>query len=80
MLNHEPFAVDPSWPFAWHASDGFYFRPESGGLLVCACDVEERCDGSAGTCPADALVSIGTECRAAAGPCGGAWQADCACH
>lgn len=29
---------DPAWPFAWHQTEGFYFRPESGGLLVSACD------------------------------------------
>lgn len=31
---------DPSWPFVWHQTDPFYFRPESGGLLACACEVE----------------------------------------
>ncbi len=31
---------DPRWPFVWHQTDPFYFRPESGGLLACACEVE----------------------------------------
>ncbi len=30
--------ADPSLPFVWHDTAGFYFRPESGGLLVSACD------------------------------------------
>jgi len=30
--------VDPGWPVVWIAGDEFYFRPESGGLLICACD------------------------------------------
>ncbi len=31
---------DPDWPFAWHQTRDFYFRPESGGLLFCACDLD----------------------------------------
>jgi glycine/D-amino acid oxidase-like deaminating enzyme len=34
-------SVDPSWPVVWSLSDGFYCRPESGGLLLCACDQVE---------------------------------------
>lgn len=30
--------MDASWPVVWIAGDEFYFRPESGGLLICACD------------------------------------------
>jgi glycine/D-amino acid oxidase-like deaminating enzyme len=30
--------VDPDWPVVWNAGDAFYARPESGGLLLCACD------------------------------------------
>lgn len=30
--------LDPAWPFVWDVADGFYFRPESGGLLFCICD------------------------------------------
>jgi len=33
--------IDPSWPFVWDLDRGFYFRPESGGLLFSVCD-EER--------------------------------------
>lgn len=34
-------AVDPRWPIVWNLEPEFYFRPESGGLLVSVCD-EER--------------------------------------
>lgn len=30
--------VTPGWPFVWDVSHHFYFRPESGGLLLCPCD------------------------------------------
>jgi len=30
--------IKPDWPFVWHAHDGLYFRPESGGLLLSPCD------------------------------------------
>lgn len=30
--------VDPRWPVLWIAGDEFYFRPESGGLLMSGCD------------------------------------------
>ncbi len=33
--------VDAGWPFVWNLEHGFYFRPESGGLLFSICD-EER--------------------------------------
>ncbi len=32
--------VDTGWPVVWCQGDEFYFRPESGGLLMCACDTE----------------------------------------
>ncbi len=31
-------AIDPAWPFIWDVNRGLYFRPESGGLLLCPCD------------------------------------------
>lgn len=31
-------SVDPAWPFVWDMDHGLYFRPESGGLLLSACD------------------------------------------
>jgi glycine/D-amino acid oxidase-like deaminating enzyme len=37
--------VDPGWPFVWDVSHGVYFRPESGGLLLCACDQDEMAPG-----------------------------------
>ncbi len=35
----------PDWPFVWDVSNGLYFRPESSGLLLSACDqsVSEPC-------------------------------------
>jgi D-arginine dehydrogenase len=30
--------IDQKWPFVWDITNGLYFRPESGGLLMCACD------------------------------------------
>jgi D-arginine dehydrogenase len=30
--------VDKNWPVVWIQGDEFYFRPESGGLLMCGCD------------------------------------------
>jgi D-arginine dehydrogenase len=30
--------LDPRSPVVWLAGDEFYFRPESGGLMLCACD------------------------------------------
>jgi len=35
----EPISqVDPRWPVIWIVGEEFYFRPESGGLLMSACD------------------------------------------
>ncbi len=38
--------IDPSWPFVWDVTHGVYFRPESGGVLLCPCDEGpiEPCD------------------------------------
>ncbi|HWP57695.1 MAG TPA: FAD-dependent oxidoreductase [Candidatus Acidoferrales bacterium] len=38
--------VKPHWPFVWDVAHGFYFRPDSGGLLLCPCDEDEMaaCD------------------------------------
>lgn len=42
LLVTEPDArIDPRWPVVWDDVAGMYARPESGGLLVCACDVED---------------------------------------
>lgn len=30
--------VDPRWPWVWDLDADYYFRPESGGLLLSACD------------------------------------------
>lgn len=37
--------VDPSMPFVWDVVHGLYFRPDSGGLLLCACDEDPRDPG-----------------------------------
>lgn len=33
--------VDPTWPVVWDDVAGMYARPESGGLLVSACDLTD---------------------------------------
>ena len=38
-------AVDDAWPFTWDLDAGFYFRPESGGLMLCPCDMVDAPDG-----------------------------------
>ncbi len=37
--------VDPGWPFVWDVTHDVYFRPESGGLLLCPCDQDEMAPG-----------------------------------
>ncbi len=41
--------VDPRWPFVWDITHDVYFRPESGGLLLCPCDQDEMAPGSPAT-------------------------------
>jgi D-arginine dehydrogenase len=39
LLVTEPLkAVNPRWPVIWIVGEEFYFRPESGGLLMSGCD------------------------------------------
>ena len=39
LLITEPLPqVNPRWPVVWVVGDEFYFRPESGGLLMSGCD------------------------------------------
>ncbi len=38
MVTESLSEVDPSWPVVWISGGDFYFRPESGGLLMSACD------------------------------------------
>jgi D-arginine dehydrogenase len=45
--------VDATWPFVWDVSHEIYFRPEGGGLLLCACDQQELPPGDP---PVDASV------------------------
>jgi glycine/D-amino acid oxidase-like deaminating enzyme len=40
--------VDRAWPFTWDEDHGFYFRPESGGLLFCPCDEQRAPAGEVG--------------------------------
>lgn len=30
--------IDRAWPFVWDVTREYYFRPEGGGVLLCACD------------------------------------------
>lgn len=32
--------IDKNWPFVWDSTNNYYFRPESGGLLLSVCDEE----------------------------------------
>lgn len=38
-------AIDRDWPYVWDDHHGLYFRPESGGLLLCPCDEDDRKPG-----------------------------------
>jgi D-arginine dehydrogenase len=48
--------VDRRWPFVWDVSPQVYFRPESGGLLLCPCDQVEMAPGIPPT--DDSMVEI----------------------
>lgn len=41
MVTTANASIDPAWPVVWALGDEFYCRPESGGLLLCACDQVE---------------------------------------
>ena len=42
MVTRPSAAIDASWPVVWQLGDeGFYARPESGGMLLCACDLTD---------------------------------------
>ncbi|MCH7814079.1 MAG: FAD-binding oxidoreductase [Planctomycetes bacterium] len=47
--------IDPDWPFVWDVVNGYYLRPESGGLLLCACDEQPAPPGQYDEDPAVAL-------------------------
>ena len=68
--------VDPAWPFVWDIDHQYYFRPESGGLLLGPCDEEPSVPGVPSTshlaremladklgrcCPRLSSVTIATE-------------------
>jgi len=38
MVTSPDEATDPRWPILWSQPENFYTRPESGGMLLCACD------------------------------------------
>ena len=44
--------IKPQWPIVWDLSQDLYFRPESGGLLLCPCDEEAQRPGTAADDPA----------------------------
>lgn len=43
--------IDPRWPVVWSEADAFYVKPESGGLMVCACDQDVIDPDQCGTRP-----------------------------
>jgi len=50
--------ADPGLPFVWNDSAGYYFRPESGGFLLSACDETSQEPGDAAVDPgADAWLA-----------------------
>jgi len=44
-------AADRRWPIVWSEPDGFYVRPESGGLMICACDQDVVAPDECGALP-----------------------------
>ena len=38
MVTDVDASIDASWPIVWDDGAAFYCRPESGGMLLCACD------------------------------------------
>jgi len=43
--------IQAEWPIIWDLSQDIYFRPESGGLLLCPCDEEAQRPGDAADDP-----------------------------
>ncbi len=42
MVTRPAAGIDPDWPVVWQlGDDAFYARPESGGMLLCACDLTD---------------------------------------
>jgi len=42
LLVTEPdVSIDPDWPVVWDVASPWYFRPETGGLLLSPCDEDE---------------------------------------
>ena len=62
--------VAADWPFVWHVTGDWYFRPEVGGLLLSPCDQSEAEPGRAVRDPAalELLAArLATGCPALAG-------------
>jgi len=53
VVTAEDARVDPRGPVVWVEDDAFYARPESGGLLVCACDEVDADPDDATPVPAE---------------------------
>lgn len=56
--------IDPEWATVWDGSVGFYFRPESGGLLLSCCDEVPAEPGEYTENP-DVLLSLAEKVQAA---------------
>lgn len=49
--------VDVAWPFTWDVSHNYYFRPESGGVMMSACD-EDTVSADEAYCTAPEIDSL----------------------
>ncbi|HSW40758.1 MAG TPA: FAD-binding oxidoreductase, partial [Acidobacteriota bacterium] len=59
LLMTEPLPqADPRWPVVWIVGEEFYFRPESGGLLMSGCDAVKVTPEQGGIADPDQLERI----------------------
>jgi len=62
MVSAPDARVSARWPVLWLEEQGFYCRPELGGLLLCACDTS---DVAPDACAVDMTVAAEIPARAA---------------
>ena len=70
--------IDPRWPILWSHPEGFYARPESGGMLMCACDESiippDECDVEPGAVERIALKAAELIPAITDGDCAHIWS------